>query len=152
MPQTGDIVFVREQGFLPSVIRFFDTGRFNHVAIFMSDTEILEAEYNTTVRITEFAYDDYEIVSLNLTDAQKERVKEFAKNFIGERFDFIEILSIWLRIVLGITELGKFNNPKSVICSELVGYFLEDLKIAPLGTELLAPNELYRFLKESKGY
>jgi hypothetical protein len=145
--QTGDIVFVREKGLIPSIIRFFDKGKFNHVAIFVSDTEIIEAEYNTRVHITPFQYDDYEIISFNLTDEQKNRVKEFAKKFVGEKYDLIEIVSIWLRICFGITELGKFNSPKQVICSELVAYFLEDLKLTPLGVELLAPNELFRFLK-----
>lgn len=149
--KTGDVVFVREKGIIPSIIRFFDRGKFNHVAIFVSDTEILEAEYNTKVRMIKFPYDDYEVISLNLTDEQQEKVKSFAPQFVGENYDFLEILSIWFRICFGITELGKFNNPKSVICSELVAYFLENLKIAPIGTELLAPNELYTFLK-SKGY
>lgn len=149
--KTGDVVFVREKGIIPSIIRFFDRGKFNHVAIFVSDTEILEAEYNTKVRMIKFPYDDFEVISLNLTDEQQEKVKSFAPQFVGENYDFLEILSIWFRICFGITELGKFNNPKSVICSELVAYFLENLKIAPIGTELLAPNELYTFLK-SKGY
>jgi uncharacterized protein YycO len=144
----GDVIFVREKGIISSIIRFFDKGKFNHVCICVGEDQIIEAEYNTRVRITEFTYDDYEIISLNLTDEQKNRVKEIAKKFVGEKYDFLEILSIWLRICFGITELSKFNSPKAVICSELVAYFLEDLGLASKGVELLAPNELYRYLKE----
>lgn len=146
--EIGNIIFVREKGIIPSIIRFFDKGKFNHVCLCVGDNLIIEAEYNTRVRITEFIYDDYEIISFNLTDEQKNRVIEITKKFVGEKYDFLEILSIWLRICFGITELSKFNSPKQVICSELVAYFLEDLHIASRGTELLAPNELYHYLKE----
>lgn len=146
--EIGDVIFVREQGIIPSIIRFYDKGKFNHVCMCVGENQIIEAEYNTRVQIIDFNYDDYEIISFNLTDEQKNKIKEIAKQFVGEKYDFLEIISIWLRICFGITELSKFNSPKSVICSELVAYFLEDLKLVSRGTELLAPNELYKYLKE----
>lgn len=150
--EIGDIIFVREMGIIPSIIRFYDKGKFNHVCICVGNNKILEAEYNTRVHVTDFTYNDYEIIPLNLTIGQKDRVLKKAKQFIGEKYDFLQILDIWLRICFGITELAKFNSPKAVICSELVAYILEDLGLASKGTELLAPNELFNYLKEKLNY
>lgn len=147
--EAGDLVFVREKGIIPSIIRFFDKGKFNHVAIAIDDTHILEAEYNTRVRIIENPYTDIEVVPLKIKD--KSKVKRFAAMNIGKKYDFGEIVRIWLRLVFGWSWFSKFNTPKEVVCSELAGDFLQYVGIAPKGSELLAPNELYREIK-SLGY
>lgn len=147
--QAGDLVFVREQGLIPDVIRYFDKGKFNHVAIAMDSTHILEAEYNTKVHVIENPYTDIEVVSLNLKDLSK--IEEFVKQYDGEEYDFGEVLRIFIRLELHIDFFNKFNDTKEVICSELAGDWLELIGITKKGEELLAPNELYRSIK-SMGY
>jgi hypothetical protein len=66
--KAGDLIFVRTKGVLPTLIRFFDKGRFNHVAIAYSETQILEVDFDTSVRIVENPYDDIEVVSIPLKD------------------------------------------------------------------------------------
>jgi hypothetical protein len=147
--EAGDLVFVREKGIIPSIIRFFDKGKFNHVAVAYSDTEIIEAQYNTLVRVIPLTYTDYEVVPLKLGD--NSNIEVFAQHFIGTKYDFSEILNIWLRLLFGISFFSKFNTPKEVICSELAGYYLEERGVFERGVELLAPNELYKAVK-NKGY
>lgn len=147
--EAGDLLFVRETGFIPDVIRFFDKGEFNHTAIAVDSTHILEAEYNTKVHVIENPYTDFEVVSLNLKDLTK--MDEFVKKFDGEEYDFGEILRILIRLELHIDFFNKFNDTKEVICSELAGDWLEFIGIAQKGEELLAPNELFRSVK-AMGY
>lgn len=147
--QAGDLVFVREKGVIADIIEAVDHGQFDHVAIAVDDKRILEAQYNIKVHITDNPYTDYEVVSLCLGD--KARIDEFAQKYLGENYDFPELIRILFRIELGVKWLKKFNDDKSVVCSELAGDYLEFVGIATKGEELLAPNELYNSVK-SLGY
>ena len=148
--ETGDLVFVRENGPIARLIRFFDKGRFNHVAIAVDSERILEAQYNTRVQVIPNPYTDYEVVHLKLGDDS--RINEFVCMNLGKRYDYLEILRIWVRLVFGITYFNKFNTAKEVICSELAGEYLEFVKLIDnTDEELSTPNELYRDIK-GKGY
>lgn len=144
-PQAGDIVFVRGKSIISNLIRLFDKGQFSHVAIFVSDIHIIEAEYNTEVRITEFKYKDYEIVHLNLAKYEQSHVKRIAQRFVGRKYDYLQIIRLLIELRLGF-KLFAHNSPKSVICSELAGYILEELGKYN-GTANLTPNQLYQLLK-----
>lgn len=149
--QTGDVVFVVDKGIIPDLIRKVDKGRFDHVAIFVSETEIIEADYNIKVEVDEFTYTDYEVIPLHLNEEQQAKVIELSKKYIGKKYDFLEILDIFLRKEFDLKFLEKLNDESEVICSELVADILEGAGILERGAELLAPNELYNLLK-SKGY
>lgn len=144
--EAGDLVFVSEYGPISRLIRFFDKGRFNHVAIAVDSTRILEAEYSTKVRIIENPYTDFEVVSLKL--GANSRIEEFSQLNVGKRYDFWEVLRIWIRIMFGISYFNKFNDSKEVVCSELAGDYLEFVELAKKGEELLGPNELYTDVKD----
>lgn len=143
--QAGDLIFVRGQDIISDLIRVVDKGQFNHVAIAVNETDILEAQYNTKVHIIPNPYNDFEVVALNL--AEKSKVEEFAQKYLGEDYDFAEIVRVWFKIETGIKWFDKFNTTKEVICSELAGDYLEFVGIALKGEELLAPNQLYRNIK-----
>lgn len=145
-PQAGDIVFVRGNSLISKLIRLFDKGRFSHVAIFVSETHIIEAEYNTKVRIVPFSYKDYEIVHLNLARYEQSHIKRLARRFIGKQYDYVQIFRLLIELRFGL-KLFSRNTPKQVVCSELVGYFLEELGKVDKGTANLAPNQLYDLLK-----
>jgi hypothetical protein len=147
--KAGDLIFVRTKGVLPTLIRFFDKGRFSHVAIAYSETQILEVDFDTSVRIVENPYDDIEVVSIPLKDITL--LETFGKKYIGKKYDYAQIFRIWLRLVFGFKWLNRFNNPREVICSELAGEYLITIGLAYKGEELLAPNELYKDIKH-KGY
>jgi len=150
MPQIGDVVFVRTEGIVSDIIRYFDPGRFNHVATFVSPLEIIEAEYNTPVRRVPFIYKDYEIVPMNYSYEEQQRVFKMAQGTIGEPYDYLQIGDILARKLFHWHWLDKFNTNKAVICSELTAYFLIANHKVPDGSELLAPNELYKVLKGIK--
>jgi hypothetical protein len=115
------------------------------VAIFVSETHIIEAEYNTKVRIAEFKYSNYEIVHLNLKKHEQDQVKIIARKFIGKKYDYFQIFRLLMKLRFGL-KIGN-NTPKQVVCSELAGYFLEALEKVGKGTANLTPNQLYKLLK-----
>lgn len=145
--KVGDVVFVRTSGIISNLIRYFDKGRFNHVAIFTSSTEIEEAQYNTKVNIVPFQYDDYEVIKIPYSDDDLLELQRLTKRFKGKSYDFKEIFKIWLSIIFHYKKFRKFNSPKQVICVELVARILVHLGKAEKSTIDMTPNEFYRYLK-----
>jgi hypothetical protein len=137
--QAGDLVFVRDKGIIPTLIRFFDPGRFNHVAVAVSDTQIIEAEYNTRVHIVDMNYEDIEIVSLGLTLEQQEAIVKAANKYIGRRYDLLQILGYLIK--------ERIGSPKQLICSELAHDMLKDIKLK-IGNRFTTPNQLYALAEQ----
>lgn len=152
--QAGDIIFVGGNGPIDRLIRVFDHGPYNHVAIFVSDTEILEAQYNTKVHVIKNPYHEpnyvTNVVSMKMTDEQVAKLNKLKDQYLGEGYDFGEIFLIFLRLEFGI-RLGQFNCPDEQICSELVARLLVGLGLADNKAIDLAPNELFKYLNK-KGY
>lgn len=139
--KAGDIVFVRGHSPLSFLVRLIDKGEFSHVAIAVSETEVLEAEWFTKSRITPFYFTDYEIVDLGLTDEERKQVTDLAPKLVGKWYDYLQIIGYLFK--------GNFNNPNNLICSEMIAIILCDLrKITNYSTVAnIKPNELYRLLK-----
>lgn len=149
--ETGDIVFIRGRSWISKVIKWLDKGEFSHVAMFVSDNEIIEAEYSTRVRVVPFKYGDYEVIRLNLNGEQKKSVTELSAILEGKRYDFVQIIILLFTLLFGIKGLSKFRDTKEVICSELVGLILDELGIGEGDMVSYTPNELYVYLSE-QGY
>ena len=137
----GDIVFVRGKGPISRIIRFYDKGDFSHVAIAVSRTHILEAQYYTKSRIYPFYFDDYEILRLDFTDEERQEVIKMGIQLCGKWYDYSQILGYLLN--------KPRNNPNNLICSEMVATILSELGKLPASAVInLKPNELYNLLKE----
>jgi Permuted papain-like amidase enzyme, YaeF/YiiX, C92 family len=135
--KAGDILFVRGHSPLSRVIRLFDKGEFSHVAIALSDTHILEAQYYTKTRITPIYFDDYEVISLDLPEHE---LLKISIQLVGKWYDYLQIVGYMVE--------RKTNNPNQLICSELVASVLYSLGEVEDYEEVkdLTPNELYQYL------
>jgi uncharacterized protein YycO len=154
----GDLVFVQGKGIIARIIRFFDRGTFSHVAIVLDDCRVIEADVDTKVAVRRFDANEYnviEVCDLGLTLKQRREVMYEALAMVGTRYDYIQLLWYGLRKMFGLKGRNRFNNPKYVICSELVFIVLDkagilyDLDIRESfknGTDL-TPNELYDLVK-----
>ncbi|HET6872157.1 MAG TPA: hypothetical protein VFH42_04130 [Sporolactobacillaceae bacterium] len=149
--RAGDVIFERGSGFLADTIRYFDDGPYSHVAIAVSDTEILEAQFGVRSRIVPLYFYDYEIIDCGFTDAQRERIKENANRLVGKKYDYLQIAWYVLRKWLGLKGHNFLNNPAMLICSECV---FDDLELSHvLGHTLyinsdVTPNELFNYLSK----
>lgn len=135
--KAGDILFVRGHSPISRAIRLFDSGEFTHVAIAVSDTHILEAQYFTKTRITPIYFNDYEVVRLDLPE------HELLKNsiqLVGRWYDYLQIVGYMIK--------HRRNNPNNLICSELVATILYRLEKVEDYSKVkdLTPNELYQYL------
>lgn len=147
--EVGDVVFVRGHTLLAKIIRLFDKGRFSHVCIAYSNDTVLETDFNKKVSINKFNYKDYEIVKLNLTEKQKEKLKIAVKHYLGDSYDYSQILYYVLRGIFGLHDSRWFNTPNEFICSELVYKVLTDIGYMNYDEKYkdITPNELYKLLK-----
>jgi hypothetical protein len=148
--KAGQIIFVRGTSLLSRLIEYFDHGKFSHVFLCLSDNAILEAQYLTKSSIVPFHYQNtkYEIIDLNLTRSQRQRVQELGLSLIGHKYDYIQILSYLIKDTIN-KKFKIINNPNNFICSEIIEIILQDIVIIPSDKNLkdMTPNELFRYLK-----
>jgi len=147
---TGNIIFVRGSSPLSKTIRLFDAGAYSHVAIALSSTHILEAQYYTKSRICPIYFEDYDVINLGLSRQQQLEVMRLGISLVGKWYDYRQIGGYIMRQLFG-SDIRKFNNPNNLICSEIIAIILE--KSGALeGTygelEDKTPNELYKILKQ----
>lgn len=155
----GDIVFLQGKGFISRIVRFFDGGgKFSHVAIAVSDTRVIEADIGTRVSVRPFERNNYniiEVVDLGLSINKRREVVNSAMKMIGVKYDYVQLIWYGLKRLFKVKGKNRLNNPKYVICSELVFIALDEIGVLKeLGINIshkegidLSPNELYDLVK-----
>lgn len=137
--RAGDIIFVQGTSLISRLVRLVDKGKFSHVAIAVSETHVIETNWNMKSKIVEFHYEDFELVRLQLSDNQRDSVPAIALNYEGKWYDYLQVLSYIFQ--------SRLNNPRHLICSELVYNVLSE--VGYVNDELysdVTPNELYEIL------
>jgi hypothetical protein len=145
----GDIVFVKGKGLVSRIIRFFDKGKYTHVAIAVSSNKVIESQRFVKTRIVEMEYEDYDIVQLDLTPSERTAIVVASHRLLGTRYDYLQIGWHLLKKLFGLKDNYEGNNPNTLICSELVS---RSLYMAGIIEEFdmlyeLTPNQLYDFLQ-----
>jgi hypothetical protein len=149
--KTGDVVFVSGSTIVSRLIKYFDSGRFSHVALCVSSSHVFEAQYLTKTDIVPFHFTDYEIVKMNLTEKQKNDLICYIEKFRGRNYDYVRFLGHMLKLIFKLDLKGILNLKNNLICSEidillyLVGAIPQD---EYLGDK--SPNQLYHYLKSVK--
>lgn len=139
--KAGDIVFVRGHNPISYAVRLMDKGSFSHVAVAVSTTHVVEAEYSTRVRICPIHYKDFEVVNLDLTDQQRDDIVHGAIQAVGKWYDYIQILGY---VFSSKTFMG---SPNALICSELAYELFNGVGIN-IGNPFTKPNEMYEIIKK----
>ncbi|AJA41369.1 enoyl-CoA hydratase/carnithine racemase-like [Geobacillus virus E3] len=148
--EIGSLLFVRGDSFISKLIQKIDGGEFSHVCIAVSNKSILEAQRFTKSRIVPIYFDNYEVINLNLTNEQKDKLVKLAVDLVGIRYDYKQV---FCELIEKILKKEIFpNNPKNMMCSELVTYLLLQIGYLKSTDEIdkfleLTPNELYSYLK-----
>lgn len=155
----GDIIFVRYKGFIANAIRYFDKGRFTHVAIAVDSVHVLQSQYGMDVKIISFKSlvansIEYEIISPKLNNEERQRIAEEGSKLIGKKYDIEQIIGYVLKDVFHLKN-NILNNPNNLICSELVYAVLDKsgvlkdlgIKNGDIRGIDLTPNQLYDLVK-----
>lgn len=152
----GDIIFSRGSSPISRIIRHVD-GKYSHISIAVSDKTILEAQRFTKTRITPIYFDDYEVVDLGFNDVERDEILKLAVDLTGISYDYTQIMWYFLEYLFNLDRSKIWNNPKNMICSELIAYLLlemdwfqhiEEIKKVLNST----PNGLYEFLQLEKQF
>lgn len=156
----GDIVFIQGNSIISRIIRMFDVdsngkkGRFSHVAIAISEKQMIEAEYNSKVSIVNICnhpekISACEVVDLKINKEERQAIYEESMKFIGRKYDYVQIISYILNKLFGFKLI---NNKKRFICSELVvasmyqAGLLRGVNYDDVAN--MTPNQLYEFIKK----
>lgn len=147
--KAGDLVFVRGHSKMSKIIRYFDKGRFSHVAIAVSETEVFEAQYNKLSNVVPMEYKDFEVVPMNLSEKELKLFAEFVEYNTGKIYDYPGLIRMMFCLAFDYHGFDKFNNSKAVICSELAADYLIIFDRSPDYVANLSPNQLYKYVKEN---
>jgi len=149
MLQVGDIVFVRGTSLISQLIRKID-GQYSHVTMMVTDYDSIEAVYHSKCKIKPFEHEDYDVIRLDLTKEQQDKILSVAKTLEGKRYDFLQILRIIYEDLFHRRGEYKFNSPNRLICSEAVVIILQEIGAIPRGIvpKDTTPNRLYEYLKD----
>ncbi|SDI16413.1 hypothetical protein SAMN05192534_12382 [Alteribacillus persepolensis] len=124
------IIFSRSSSVLSRIIRFFDKGKWSHVAIKVDEHHILDSRFPKGVKVRHFDLTDYEFVEVD-GDIEK------ALNHVGKKYDLLRF--IWYGFEWGDK---PWNNPNEMICSELIAESVNDENLKGM-----TPNEQYKYLR-----
>lgn len=153
--KAGDIIFVEGTTLVSRLIQYFDDeGVYSHVAIAVSDTHIVEAQYGLNVIYREFPdeYKYYSVVDLHLTDEQRQEIRPKAFTLLDRKYDYFQIAGYLLKRIFK-TKKNRLNSRRNLICSELVYTVLRDtdtlneLGIKTLEGSDITPNQLFDLVK-----
>lgn len=140
--QAGDIVFVRGESVISKIVRMFDKGRYSHVALAVSSTHVVDADFKTKVQIRKFSEEDFDVVDLRLPEEKRDVVVHEAIQLVGANYDYLQIL--------GYIFSKELGTPKNYICSELIHVLMKKVGVH-VGNRSIKPNELYREIFEKYG-
>lgn len=122
-PQPGDFAVVRTRGLVGWAIRLVTRSPWNHAVVFVTGTEIVEANPSGAAR-DRFRYVIAAFSSgiVDLTDAQRAAITARALELVGTPYGFLDLLS------LGCLQYGirprfirdRVRRCDRMVCSQLV--------------------------------
>jgi len=119
--KVGDILACKNNSFLSFAIRFLTKSKYSHLAIIVSESEIIEADgivgFINRKNINEYKnYADVYICGLN--DKQRNDICNYAISKINAKYDYYLLFVLFVKFVFGIKI--KIKDSEDDICSELV--------------------------------
>lgn len=143
--KAGDIIFI-DGGTLKSwLIKKLLKSQFSHVALAVSETDIIEIDFLKKVQQKPNPYKNYCIGRVKgVNTEQLKEVVKFAESKIGVSYDYLQILGLFLETVFNIR--NYINQRNRLICSELIylAYYSQGIDLMPnKSIEDITPEDLY---------
>lgn len=149
--QAGDVLLVSDNLFFSRLVRLVQrhryperTARWNHVALVRDASTLIEAT-PTGVKetpLSHYANVETLLVNLHLSDTDAARALSFASSKLNQRYGWLSIVSVCLRLLCGPDTL-TFERQGTYTCSGLVGAALQQAGYRfSVNGEQLGPAEL----------
>lgn len=124
----GNVVFFKKDNSLISrIIANITKSQYTHVALVIGFDEttnvatIIESNRSISTRITTTVINENHVVySTDMTEEVRNRVVEYAFKQIGTKYDYFQILGLFLSLLLKGDRFAFFNSSNKMICSELI--------------------------------
>jgi hypothetical protein len=120
----GDVLFVWGNGVIEEAIEWVTNGP-SHCALFLDSNTVAETQWNRRTGSTPLAEylssgDRLEVWrDESLTNEERQRIVEYAKNHFGIEYDYLAILAELARFELNIP-ISSFREGKRRICSSYI--------------------------------
>jgi len=148
-PRPGDYGVVKTNGIVGKLIRVGTLSRWNHAVVCIAGDVLVEAR---PVGVSLGKASNYKNIAWNqhesLTDAQRISIANYAVDQIGKPYGFLDIFTIFLRILGLRSPFPKFwtklAKRKGFICSELVAESYEQagIKLLNKPNSIVTPGDL----------
>lgn len=122
--QPGDIILFKGNGIVSKFVKFFTRSEYTHVAMMVSDTKMIEANWNKKVNVVDFIYNPLEMEvyryknSLNVN--QQISVVQTSYEMLNKYYDYAQIVVYLFEFFSKKHFNNPFNFQQFVICSELI--------------------------------
>ena len=109
--QKADLLLVRNTGILSARIRALTHCYYNHVGIFVSENEVVEATFRGVYLSPLSKFDElvkkgeaeYCVLRYSgITEEQQNKVCEFVKSQVGHKYDILQLIWLGIYIIFGI--------------------------------------------------
>lgn len=118
----GDVIFVKLKGPIADLVSDVEHSPYNHVAMYVGDGNIIEANGFIRTRVIPLSvYDgEYEVYRIpNLPEYQKRKIVDYALSKVGTHYDYLKILGLFIRFEL-FKRFRGWAERNHFICSELI--------------------------------
>jgi uncharacterized protein YycO len=150
MVEIGDVVFVKQKGIIADLISKITKSPFNHVAMYVGNGKIIEANGFIRTRVVplETYNGEYEIYRIpRLAEYQKRRIVDYALTKVGTKYDYAKILGLFIRFEF-LKRFKGFEERNHFICSELIDRSLQAGDVPRKGMDFfgdISPSELFKY-------
>ena len=147
----GDLIFVKNKGWLFDRVRKITESEFDHIAIFVSEDEIIEATPTRGVaRVNVGKYDQVTHSVCRIKDEHRgelNKMVSYCIDKIGRKYDLLQAISIYILIILGIKRtVNPLDIRNAFVCSELIGQAAEEAGVIfkdGVAIDRLTPADIY---------
>lgn len=119
--------FKNDNSIISRIIANVTKSKWTHVGLIVDYDEstgmatIIESNRFITTRVTTTEIDTTHVVfSTAMTEEVKQRVVEYAFKQLGTKYDYLQILGLFISLVFKGDRLALFNSSNKLICSELI--------------------------------
>ena len=154
----GDIIFVKNKGWIFDRVRSVIDSDFDHIAVCVSGTHLVEATPTRGVAKEKISkYDSVTHSVCRLKHGYKGHIKSlvsYCESKVGKRYDVLQLISLYILILLGIKRtIAPIDIREAFVCSELIGqgaYSAGIELIEGVEVDRLTPGDIYESDKLEK--
>lgn len=132
-----DVLLVKGRSPVARIIEAVTQSPYSHAAIVLDDRHLLETSWNYPLKIRHISYrlGNFDVYRYpGLTPAQKEKIRAFYLSVLGQRYDYLQLVTHGLYLLAGIPII---NASGRYICTEVI-----DKGFKAAGIDLLPGNSL----------